>query len=91
MLDGLERRNNRQTRRLVRATPLDRRQAGEIELVHCSSFEWSRSIQHRLRLDPVVQAGAADADAGDRQPLHWPSPNTRLQLLPPKPNELLIT
>ena len=48
MLDRLERRGNRQTRRLVGATPLDRRQAGEIELV--------RPLELRMRAVPSSTA-----------------------------------
>ncbi len=43
-------------------------------------------------LFPIGEAGAEHANAGNiRRQRHPARPSTRLQLLPPKPNELLIT
>src|ERR1700674_3685073 len=40
---------------------------------------------------PAVQAGTAHADSFDEHAHHPARPRITLQLLPPKPNELLIT
>ena len=40
---------------------------------------------------PALQARAEQTYTFDKDPRHWATPRTRLQLLPPNPNELLRT
>src|SRR5688500_6739298 len=54
-------------------------------------IERSLATQHRTRLAPRWQPGRGQAHGLDEHRGHVASPNNRLQLLPPKPNELLST
>src|SRR3989442_827466 len=40
---------------------------------------------------PAPQTRTEQAHAFDKDPHHWATPRTRLQLLPPNPNELVRT
>ena len=50
-----------------------------------------RTGEHSPRRWPPFQPGAENADALDEDAHHRVRPKIRLQLLPPKPNELLST
>ncbi len=74
----------------------DRRTAplGGGEQLACDYHRGSRVESRRARQGaaarlPAGQARTEQTDAFDESPHHGAAPNTRLQLLPPKPNELV--
>ena len=73
----------------ARSPALRRGQQGDGLEADLFEYERDRAGQHGPSGGPIFQAWANQADALDKDPHQRCFPKIRLQLLPPKPNELL--